>query len=111
MVGFLVVFLLLFACEVNASCTAHDRALFLKDGKHYETKFRKLGGMFVSQRAYEKEIVTQHGLSPQCAHCYGIAYSCGWSHCKWACKLPGDVCEGCLVKNHCIEECNKCTNY
>lgn len=94
-----------------ASCTAHDKALYRKNGKHYETAFRKLGGMFVFQGHYEELLVKQHGLSPQCARCYGDAYTCGRSNCKWACRSAGERCNECLAQHKCIERCDKCTNY
>ncbi len=93
------------------ACDASDKVIHKEKGKTFPVEFRKLGGFSVSKSAYEDAIVEKFALSPACASCFGDAYICGWSLCRWKCVLPGLICDACLIAANCISECNKCTGF
>jgi hypothetical protein len=104
-------FFFLFLPVALAVCNANDKAIFALRGQDFPTLFRQFGGLTVGQDAYVAKIQKAVGLSLECSVCYGKAYMCGWSHCKWDCLTAGDACDACLTKHKCNTECDKCTEY
>lgn len=108
----LLVFLLLgLATGSSGVCTPQDRAIWTREGHTWSHVFRAFGGLWVSQSSYEERVRDATGLTSACASCYGDAYICGYSNCKWSCMREGMACDACLTEQKCIENCNKCTGF
>lgn len=111
--------LLLFLVAVTATsggggagkCNKQDRAIWTREGHTWSHTFRSFGGIWVSQSSYEEKVRDATGLTQGCAKCYGDAYICGRSNCKWSCMTEGVACDACLTEQKCIENCNKCTGF
>ena len=104
-------FLLVIIALAVAKCNHKDHAIFARRGGEFPTLFRGFGGITVSKDAYVEDICHATGLTRSCATCYGDAYMCGWSNCKWDCVSPGPDCDKCLTHYKCDVNCNKCTKF
>ena len=96
---------------VAKHCNARDARIYKNKGYLFPSAFRALGGMTVSHSEYAAGVSQAMGLSASCAECYADAYICGYNHCFWSCSTAGTSCDSCLVKEGCIETCNKCTGF
>lgn len=107
---FLFLFLVL-STSRPVQCTLRDSLIYYRYGHVFPRLFRSFAGMSVTKSAYEKRIVKETGLSKECATCYGDAYICGWSNCKWPCVSAGHACNVCLDEYKCTTDCNECTGF
>ena len=106
----LVVVVLVVSVE-GSKCSKADRAIWVRNGHLWPHQFRQYGGLWTSQSSYEEQVVAATGLTRTCATCYGEAYICGYSNCKWSCATEGPSCDSCLVQEGCIGNCNQCTGF
>lgn len=107
----ILLLVLLLVGVASAGCTNNDRRIWEREGHTWAHRFRDFGGLFVSTSSYEDQVRQATGLSEACAHCYGVAYDCGFSECKWRCASEGPSCTECLIEAQCIQHCNECTGF
>lgn len=103
--------LLLCSLALGTQCSFADVEIHNARKHEFPLLFRSFAGMSVTKRAYEARIVEETGLTALCATCYGDAYICGWTSCKWPCVSAGHSCNVCLKKYECTTNCDKCTGF
>lgn len=103
--------IVLVADATVGKCSKADRAIWTRNGHLWPHQFRQYGGMFTSKSSYEEQVAAATGLTRTCTSCYGEAYICGYSNCKWSCATEGSSCDSCLVQEGCIGNCNQCTGF
>jgi len=107
----LILLLLFFAASLATSCNKNDAKIYKTLKDRFPHLMRTFGGLLVGPSRFSQTVQTEVGLSLACSNCFAEAYQCGKSNCKMSCWYEGFLCDQCLHRYECIENCNKCTGF